>query len=226
MGQYYKPYLKFDDGTEESYCPQNAIFMTRNGIGKSEDIKDHPKYRSYDFDDPDSWGRCFSGLKLMEHSWMCNDFVDGIIERIEEKPARIAWVGDYSDEEASNGSVDGYDMEIYRKVWSDSEKNEAALPELPFPRVPEIHKTGYLVNHSKSIYIDLARYKEMNESSEGWCVHPLPLLTEIGNGKGGGDYWSNVGANALGSWAMDRIAYYEELPEPLMEATYRFDSNV
>lgn len=223
MGQYFKPYIRFMDGTEETYCSQNAIYMTKHGFSSSTEIDALKK--SWDMKDPDSFGSCFSGIKLMEHSWMDCDFMNGIMERIEERPARIAWVGDYSDDLA--GKIDCFTDDIYRKVWSDGDER---LPELPFPALPKSHTDGYLVNHSRLIYMDLDKYYTENKTKDknGWCVHPLSLLTAIGNGGGGGDYCSNIGIHDVGSWAMDIIEYTEEKDLAIQmynEVLYRFDSN-
>lgn len=43
-------------------------------------------------------GDGWNGLKLMEHSWIGNSFMDAISERIHNKPANIVWCGDYADE--------------------------------------------------------------------------------------------------------------------------------
>lgn len=38
-----------------------------------------------------------NGLKLMEHSWVGNNFVNAVLGYIKDNPMRVAWVGDYSD---------------------------------------------------------------------------------------------------------------------------------
>ena len=199
------------DGNEASFCSQNAIYMTRNGLKTTEEIKSH----SYDYEDPNSWGSCFSGLKLMEHSWLANDFVNGVIEHIWDNPCVVAWVGDYADYESD--FENGYTLEIYRAVWC-----EDGLPEKPFAEVPDIHSKGFLVNHTKGIFIDLEKYKDASsfnpawDKTHEWCIHPLPILTAIGNGRGGGDYeGTNMGK--VGSWAMDVISFTESRPEGVEE---------
>ena len=42
---------------------------------------------SHDFD---------NGLKLMEHSWIGNNFVNVILAQIRSNPKRIVWMGDYA----------------------------------------------------------------------------------------------------------------------------------
>lgn len=38
-----------------------------------------------------------NGLKLMEHSYIGNDFVNAALILLLNKPSSVAWIGDYSD---------------------------------------------------------------------------------------------------------------------------------
>lgn len=222
MGQYYKPYLRFEDGTEETYSSQSAIFLTKHHLADETELEGVVKMWNAD---PDSWGYNFSGLKLLEHSWMKNDFVNGVLERIWDNPANVAWVGDYSDEEANNSEIGGFDMDVYGKVWSDK-----ALPKLAFPELPKVHRKGYLINHDLGVYVSLSAFEKTNGKKDGeyyWCLHPLPMLTAIGNGKGCGDYpYNAIGAKHVGEWALDLLSFSETKPDGMSEIWYKFDSAV
>lgn len=215
MGQYYKAYVSNDEG-EKVFCPQNAVYMTKNGIQDASKIGKH----SWDDKDPNSWYNNFSGLKLMEHSWLENDFVNGVLEAIWDKPARVAWVGDYAGHEFDFG--EHYTKEVYEAVWG-----EEFAPELPFDEVPTIHKAGFIVNLDKRQYINLERYAKAAgvtpkwDKGNVWVTHPLPLLTAIGNGRGGGDY-SGVNEDMVGSWAMDLLSFTEERPHGKHEVLIPF----
>ena len=53
----------------------------------------------------------------------------------------------------------------------------------------------------------------MKTEDGDWCIHPLPLLTCIGNGLGGGDYTNPTLASTdhlLGTWAWDEITITDE----------------
>lgn len=238
MGQYYKPYLRFEDGSEETYCSQNAIYRTAHGIPAGQELDFRTGETTYRF--PEDYFEMFSGLKLMEHSWYGNDFVNGVVERIEGMPATVAWVGDYADEEEDFKGVEGYTPEVYGLLWPRHE-GDTSLPEGPFPAMPERHDDGFLIDHTKRLYIDLEAYFKAAKAKNGerwWCVHPLPLLTAIGNGRGGGDYhnWDFLYSSKrqtrneemVGSWAMDVIEYAHERPgEGYAEvdySRYAFDS--
>lgn len=155
-----------------------------------------------------------SGLKLMEHSYTGNTFVNGVVETIENEPSRVAWVGDYANEDTDFDDL--YTKLVYENIWVKG--NDSA-----FNKTPEVHLDGYLINHSKCKYIDLKTYIEYNKE-DGWCVHPLPLLTAIGNGRGGGDY-RGFNDYQVGAWAMDLIEYTHEKPESYHEVLTLFDPN-
>ena len=240
MGQYYKPYLQFADGKEEAYNSQNVIYKTLHGTAPDEGPCKFTEEGG--FWHPAGYFDTFIGLKLLEHSWYGNDLVNGILERIEGRPARIAWVGDYADAESYFREVDGYTPEVYEKVWGHSGES-GCLPDMPFPAMPGDHPNGCLVNHSKGLFIDLSAYRDAAKAkSDGrwWCVHPLPLLTAIGNGRGGGDYfqWNCLtgacgnakNSDMVGSWAMDLIEYTPGKPDggcvEVDYGRYAFDSMV
>lgn len=201
MGQYYMPYLKDREGNERKFNPQNAIYRT---------LKDTDEDFGYGTENgrPADYYDYFSGLKLMEHSWLENDFVNGVLEAIWDNPCQVAWVGDCASD---TDDFDGrYTPEVYAAIWG-----EDGLPESRFEQMPETHRDGYLVNVELGRYVDLAEYAEVATykpkwaKDGGWCIHPLPLLTAIGNGRGGGGYHGEH-MEMVGAWAMDEIAYTQD----------------
>ena len=85
---------------------------------------------------------------------------------------------------------------------SDTKKQPAMIAkEIQLKDYPEGSSGRYIVNHTKKEYVD----KDIvPEDKEGWKVHPLPLLTCEGNGRGGGDYrlWNEF----IGYWSRDKIS--------------------
>lgn len=212
MGQYYMAYVENGNGFKV-FCPQNAVYMTKNGIGSANKIGDH----GWDYNDPNSWGANFSGLKLMEHSWLENDFVNGVIEAIWDNPSKVAWVGDYADDPSDFN--ERYTEKVYKAVWCTENDNES-----PFDEVPTVHMNGYIVNLDKGLYIDLDKYAQVagftpSWDSRTWTINPLPILTSIGNGRGGGDY-HGTNMDMVGTWAMDTITFTEEHPSAFKEVDY------
>lgn len=150
-----------------------------------------------------------SGLKLMEHSWIGNQFVNAVYTLIENEPAKVGWIGDYSDDV-------GVDEGLYKKVWG-TDNNCTKVEPKDFFKSPngEHIGRGYLLNNTKYEYIDLAKYYDLakfsfkySDGEDWWCVNPLPLLTAIGNGQGGGDYYEDYpNFNMVGYWYLDEIEY-------------------
>lgn len=131
------------------------------------------------------------GLKLMEHSYCDNPFVNSFEHGLSPEGAyyksRVVWAGDYADKE--NGE----------------EKNLHELCEdskVVRPDVKSTAKYRYIVNHTKRRYVDKNEVK---------TVHPLPLLTVEGNGRGGGDL--HEAPSWVGSWSRDVISVEEGVPE-------------
>ena len=96
-----------------------------------------------------------NGLKLMEHSWVGNNFVNAVLSHIKDNPMRVAWVGDYSDSvditTFGNGFITGKRsfLHYYCKAWSD--KSKAPLvdgAELFQLRIN--HAAFFLVNNTKN----------------------------------------------------------------------------
>lgn len=207
MGQYYKALVKNGDAVK-TFNPQESIYMTRNDLSAMPGGR--VTWGSYD--DPNSFNSCFSGMKLLEHSYIGNNYVNGVLEKIEDNPSSVAWVGDYADEDTD--FTETYTADDYKTAWKYAKDS-------PFKRIPEVHTDGYIVNHSKEQFLDLDKYIAMNKEND-WCLHPLTLLTAIGNGRGGGDY-RGYNSNLVGMWATDIIEYTREKPYGYTEFIPLFD---
>lgn len=154
----------------------------------------------------------YTMAKLMEHSWWRNEFVGTICNKLLKNPMRVVWVGDYADDADPTNRICKEELaRLCKKAWKGKgngvKKNVRYLDGM------------YLVNHTKKIYIDCDEYfKECCE--EGWCIHPLPLLTVIGNGLGGGDYRGD--SCDVGSWAQDVISVEMDVPDGYVKEEYIF----
>ena len=140
----------------------------------------------------------YTFAKLTEHSWWENPFVNTVCSLLYKKPCKIAWVGDYAD-----------DFEFYKEVWDTKGKgvseNQTKLDG------------KYLCNHTLKQFVDCDEYFLRSKTDEDeygvWCLHPLPLLTCVGNGQGGGDYYSKIGMELVGTWCWNSISVEDEVPE-------------
>ena len=161
------------------------------------------------------------GMKLMEHSWtrakmmhaICNELMEG--GRWHKH--RIAWIGDYADDMMTpkckecmekNINEKCCDINIVRRIVGECHGSFKELYEKAtqtYFKVPKDFPKEYFVNnHTKREYVDISKLP----SSDGdWIVHPLPILTSVGNGAGGGDYDSNGPGNEfIGTWCGDSIS--------------------
>ena len=149
---------------------------------------------------------CYNnGVKLTEHSYIRNNFVN-LIEYLicplgMFYKSRIVWAGDYAENEPK----------LNKNLYKLSENTGSYNPVLPTNYVEIINKYRYIVNHTKKQYVD----------KKNKYYHPFPLLTAEGNGAGGGDYYG-TNENLVGTWSRDVISVDEEIPENYSELICEF----
>lgn len=159
--------------------------------------------------------------KLMEHSWWYNPFVCSLTKLLYENltPCRVAWVGDYAYSADDLNIPDGIDVaKLHEIAWGENSKTQEIHKD-------ELYLDGkYLVNHTKKIYLNCDDYRRRSMARDGWVIHPLPLLTSIGNGLGLGDYYG-TDMDAVGSWGWDSISVEDDIPTGYKElkCTFRED---
>ena len=178
-----------------------------------------------------------NGLKLTEHSYCGNAFVESVIAKALSrlKPITLAWVGDYSDyeEDLAGRPDDGSGRDyctLFRRAFRATEDAKTRVtPEDEGIRT-------YLVDAANVVIYDLVTHEKLSvrryrdhaiaqrkahgirpswiDNDDEFILHPLPLLTCIGNGKGGGDYHGTF-MERVGSWALHPLAILPEgLPDP------------
>lgn len=143
----------------------------------------------------------FTMAKLTEHSWWENTFVSTVTKMLYHEPMRIAWVGDYADDVGTELA-----KKLHRIAWGDDVDGEGVEAD-------EMLLDGkFILNHTKKLFLNCDMYKRDCTDEDGWTLHPLPLLTAIGNGHGGGDY---IGINEqnVGCWAFDEIEISDIVPK-------------
>ena len=190
MGQYYKPCIL--------QKKEDGTFETKEWM------------YSHDYD---------SGLKLMEHSWIGNNFV-GIIETMLIKDApwykqSLVWAGDYADGEPELKDDEGREINLYSMCTDDNKirPNNKILSE-----ALQNSDYKYLVNHDKKEFVDKSKVPGGN--SDSWQIHPLSLLTCEGNGHGCGDYRGKDKNNLIGSWSRNKISVEKEIPKDFKEIVF------
>jgi hypothetical protein len=138
-----------------------------------------------------------NGLKLMEHSWLHNNYVNLVLNQL-TKPTKLSWVCDYTEEDEWN--------------WNNS--NEIKLMNL------NVVKYKYIINEDKESYIDVDKLEELykKQSSDGWHIHPIPILCNIEDSpQGGGDY--NEEDSRRSTWSKDRIWVSNNKPYDYKDVT-------
>jgi hypothetical protein len=147
------------------------------------------------------------GGKLMEHSWLKNEFVKTVEQLLSPEGDyhgfQIVWAGDYAKEEP----------EMPVNIFTFAKEQDLIIKP---PKVNQLSRYRYVINHSKEMYVDKMNISNIN----GWRIHPLPLLTCEGNGQGGGDYFGEDPDEIIGSWARDRISCENTVPEGYSELTF------
>ncbi len=147
--------------------------------------------------------------KLTEHSWWRNETCAAVCRLIYPEPAKVYWIGDYADgADPVNGMTEAETRSVFRKCYGKRALKDRTLSG----KNPLYLDKMYLVNYTKAQYIDCSEFYEKSLNKSGWAMHPLPLLTAIGNGLGGGDY-RGVNEDLIGMWAGDLIGVSSIAPE-------------
>ena len=163
-----------------------------------------------------------SGAKLMEHSWMKNPFVKFVENLIAEDGVwhgkRIVWAGDYADTEPIK-----YGNDIVDENKDDSNRNLYELSDVVIKLTSgqKLKHYRYIINESKKEFVDKNKCPKDND---GWRIHPLPLLTCEGNGRGGGDYHGD-NMDFVSIWARDIITVSSKKPKGYKEIKPDFLEN-
>ena len=154
-----------------------------------------------------------NGYKLTESCYFGNFFLETVAKEITEKPKRVWWIGGYSERKDFKRKLDKEAFNYYKKDLDDYYTNQPQEPEQEMPE-----SKGYLVNYDKQVYIDLNMYKQTaptaDKNDPEWEVkiHPLSILTAVGNDRGGGDYYG-INMKLVGSWAGDLLEITEKSPD-------------
>ena len=139
-----------------------------------------------------------NGLKLMEHSYIGNTFVEIVEILLTEINGwyknRIVWAGDCADNEKHKKK------NLYELIGKDKNIIKPVVRKLD-------KKYRYLCNHSKKEFVDKRKIKK---DKNDYKINPLPLLTCEGNGRGGGDFRGED--ERIGAWARDIISLEEKAP--------------
>ena len=160
--------------------------------------------------DENGWIRAWMapgfGAKLMEHSYLggigVGTFEWELTPEGRHHMSRVAWCGDYADVEPGLGK----NLHLIC-----NERNDLMLT----PTAVTLGEHPFLVNHTKRQFVDKSK---VPKGLGGFQIHPLPLLTCEGNGRGGGDFDGT--SPLIGSWARDVISAEKTAPDGFTELAF------
>ena len=184
MGQYYK-----------------AIVLKKEWKETQKPIR--AALSPYDFD---------NGAKLMEHSYVRNNYVSAFMHLVHEldkdrSGLPCVWCGDYADTFSTEGLplfekintdtqkieiVGGFNAynEAHEWITKDDDKSDEYKEVLNLIEDYNMHNYRYIINHTKKQYVKVPAYEK-----DKWIIHPLPILLAYGNGLGLGDYNDEICTN-------------------------------
>jgi hypothetical protein len=160
--------------------------------------------------DENGWIRAWMapgfGAKLMEHSYLggigVGTFEWELTPEGRHHMSRVVWCGDYADVEPGLGK----NLHLIC-----NERNDLMLT----PTAVTLGEHPFLVNHTKRQFVDKSK---VPKGLGGFQIHPLPLLTCEGNGRGGGDFDGT--SPLIGSWARDVISAEKTAPDGFTELAF------
>ena len=164
-------------------------------------------------------GHEYEMAKLMEHSYIHNWLMDSVAKFIHKNPTNLLWCGDYTEENNEVENATGGDVS-YDDIWGEEEKMKNRFI---FPLCKRFgYKNRYFVNHTKKEYISFDKYFE-KIGDEDLIINPISLLTALGNGRGGGDYYGDYpNTDKVGYWKWDLISIENKIPEGYTELDIYF----
>ena len=132
-----------------------------------------------------------NGLKLMEHSYLDNDYCKHIISLLHNNPSKLIWLCDYHEPD-----------DITKHTWETTQENDS------YKALDDFEDNDYwIINHTKKLYIDIKKLYEIyfTNSADSWYIHPIPLLCNSDTqALGGGDYGPEDSRRA--TWCEDIIS--------------------
>lgn len=209
MGQYYKPII-LKDNKKTIVCALNTW-----DYGNGSKLMEHSYLENTCVKAVVNYIKENGGAHLV---W-AGDYADAEPVKIPKEQAKALWQelvakGETETSFANfwaedkrvfktdeNGEYEGENLYTLAGVrYNDDNKVIGqAKPSLKSD-ITKTYNIRFLVNEDKKQFVDLWDCPDI----DGVCIHPLPLLTCEGNGRGGGDY-HGINEKYVGSWARDFI---------------------
>ena len=152
------------------------------------------------------------GYKLMEHSYVGNDYCNDILRLLsnEWKGDRVIHVGDYA-EPTDTSNTSNIISKICKELGIESTTVYNYASDFNNIECSSNDNIRYVYNLDKKEYVDLFKqpiqrfWIDEDNKLIGACkINSFALLTGCGNEQGGGDYYFK-NKQYVGSWAGDKI---------------------
>ncbi len=163
------------------------------------------------------------GLKITEHSWIGNYMCNQVYNWILDNPSIVVWLGDYAEFEMVKNET-FKDKKLFNRVKSiiwGGQFNEILRKPNELLMNFNFNEKWFLVNETKKQFLDIKEFILKCGDMEWGCLSPLSLLTAVGNGEGGGDYWGR-NQDKVGIWAFDVIQITQNKPKGYEEIFVEF----
>ena len=181
--------------------------------------------------------------KLMEFSWVGSDITQTLARLMEDEWAgdSVVVVGDYAWSDTHGSDVlttlgkredikrkrDPYDNKLSYDFFN---KELFPFKEIEAKKEPtDYYDKLYFLNLDKKLYVDRTKlpitdfYLSAEYGEIIYSVEPMTLLLSVGNGLGGGDYWTEDGSEEyVGDWALDRCKTSDTIPDGFSEFVPNF----
>ena len=131
----------------------------------------------------------------------------------------MIWCGDYADEpdDFDFPKCSAFYVPCYGEVWGDT------VFAIGVSSTDFTLDGKFLLNHDTKQFVDLDEYKATCTDKHGWCIHPIPLLTAVGNDRGSVDFHEdNTGFEFVGLWAWQLISIADSPPIDFLKVNIRF----
>ncbi len=140
----------------------------------------HKRYDTYSMD---------NGAKLMEHSYLGNEYVNVMMGAILNNPKEVVWLCDYHEAD---------DMTSH--TWDNTKGIDK------YPKKPRVDLDYFILNHTKKLVISVSHLQDLynDDDKSSWHIHPIPILCNSDDGSlGGGDYHAEDSRRA--TWCGDTL---------------------
>lgn len=243
MGQYYYPLILSESRDENGFEVVDFAFT-------SHDFGSGVKLMEHSWADNDFVHVVASFLNRPRRLAWAGDYADpepGLTLTTEDGRAYEANLYDVASDAGNDTRpmlvLDGEPVMHTGEKWWDKRGAQYGIDKVNVEMTVEISSDArhrYFVNHDRGEFVDITHCEKSvtDWDPEGSVIHPLPLLTCEGNGRGGGDYHSYAttegfemvervmpGQEFVGLWARDHIQATNTAPEGMAEIRPGFSEN-